>query len=85
MAKVKIYTTPTCVYCKMTKEFFVENKIEFEEINVAQDQQAAQEMVEKSGQMGVPVIVVTTEDGKEQVIVGFQKEQLATALTVAIA
>ncbi|MBW2995547.1 glutaredoxin family protein [Candidatus Woesearchaeota archaeon] len=73
--KVKIYSTPTCPYCTMAKEFLKENKIEFEDIDVAANQEAAKEMVEKSGQMGVPVIIVGDE-----IIVGFDKEKLKKAL-----
>lgn len=77
MAKhdVTIYTTPTCVYCKLTKEFFKQNAVDFKEVNVAADEQAAMKMIEKSGQMGVPVIDV---DGK--IIVGYDKEALKSAL-----
>ena len=70
-----IYTTPTCVYCKLTKEFFKQNKVDYKEINVAEDEQAAMKMIEKSGQMGVPVIEI---DGK--IIVGYDKEALKQAL-----
>jgi len=73
--EVKIYTTPTCVYCKMTKEFFKQNSVDYKEINVAADEKAAAEMIEKSGQMGVPVIDV---DGK--IIVGYDREALKKAL-----
>ena len=56
MPEVKIYTTPPCVYCKMAKAYFKENSIEYKEVDVASDLKARQEMIEKSGQMGVPVI-----------------------------
>ncbi len=75
MAKVKVYSTPTCPWCVKVKEFLKENKIGFEEINVAGDENAAQEMFNKSGQMGVPV---TDIDGK--IIVGFDKPKLKKAL-----
>jgi len=76
MAKqVKIYSTPTCPYCKMTKQFLKENKIEFTDINVADDEAAAKEMVEKSGQMGVPVL-----DIEGEMIVGFDKVKIKKAL-----
>jgi len=73
--KVTVYSTPTCPYCTMAKDFLKENKIEFEDVDVSNDQKRAQEMVEKSGQMGVPVIDV---DG--EIIVGFDKEKLEKAL-----
>lgn len=72
---VTIYSTPTCPYCHMAKDFLKENKVKFKDINIAEDQKAAQEMIEKSGQMGVPVIEV---DGK--LVVGFDKETLKKEL-----
>ena len=73
---VKIYSTPTCPYCKMVQEYLKEKDVEFEYIDVAADQKAANEMIEKSGQMGVPVIDI---DGK--IIVGFNKEEIEKALS----
>lgn len=69
--KVKIYSTPTCPYCRMTKEYLKEKKIAFEDVNVAADKAKAQEMIDRSGQMGVPVVDI---DGK--LIIGFDKEEL---------
>mgnify|MGYP001220980448 CR=1 FL=1 len=77
MADVTIYTTPTCVYCKTAKEFFKENNIEYEEKNVAEDEQARDAMVEKSGQLGVPVI-----DVKGDIVIGFDKAKLSELLGV---
>jgi glutaredoxin-like YruB-family protein len=77
MAKVTIYSTPTCVYCKMAKEFFAKNNIVYEERNVAADEVARNEMFAKSHQMGVPVIDI---DGK--IIVGFDKKTLEEALGI---
>ncbi len=71
MAKVKIYSTPTCVYCKMAKEFFDKNNVEYTDFNVAEDEVARNEMVEKSGQMGVPVIMIDDE-----MTVGFDQEKI---------
>ena len=68
---VIIYTTPTCVYCKAAKKFFAENNIEYREHNVAENEAALDEMVEKTGQMGVPVIDV---NGK--IVIGFNKDKL---------
>jgi len=67
--KVIVYSTPSCPYCVYAKEYFTENKIAFEEINVAVDRVRAQEMVSKSGQMGVPVIDIGGE-----IVVGYQPE-----------
>jgi len=73
--KIIIYTTPTCPYCQQAKAFFKEKGLNYEEKNVAADQIAAQEMIEKSGQMGVPVIEI---DGK--IIVGFDRAELEKAI-----
>ncbi len=75
MAKVTIYSTPTCGYCNMAKDFFKENDIEFEEFNVAEDEEKRNEMIQKSGQMGVPVIYVDDE-----MSVGFDKARLTELL-----
>ncbi|MDD5438241.1 MAG: Uxx-star family glutaredoxin-like (seleno)protein [Patescibacteria group bacterium] len=68
---VTIYTTPTCPYCKLAKDFFKEKGIAFSEIDVASDPAAANEMVKKSGQMGVPVIEVNS-----QIVVGWNQAAL---------
>lgn len=77
MPKVTIYTTPTCVYCKMTKAFFKENNVQYEEKDVSTDRAAADEMIKKSNQMGVPVIDI---DGK--ILAGFDKEGLSQLLNI---
>ena len=77
MADVTIYTTPTCVYCKAVKEFFKENNVEYDEKNVAEDEQARDAMVEKSGQLGVPVI-----DVKGNIVIGFDEKKLSELLGV---
>jgi glutaredoxin 3 len=73
--KVLIYSTPTCPYCKQAKDFFKLNNVKYTEVDVANDEKKAEEMIEKSGQMGVPVIDI---DG--QIIVGFDKGALKKAL-----
>lgn len=78
MAKrVEIYSTPTCPFCIRTKQFLKENNIQFEDIDVSEDQAKAQAMIEKSGQMGVPVI-----DIEGEIIVGFDKEKIKEALGI---
>jgi len=79
MAEVTIYSTPTCGYCTLAKDFLQEKGVEFTEIDVSVDQQKAQEMVEKTGQMGVPVIIIN-KDGQEEVLVGFDQVQLTNLL-----
>ncbi|MBI4176118.1 MAG: thioredoxin family protein [Candidatus Aenigmarchaeota archaeon] len=72
---VKIYTTSTCPYCRMAKDLFKKKSISYEEINVEGNPAAANEMVRKSGQMGVPVIDI---NGK--IIVGFNRSEIEAAL-----
>jgi len=74
---VKIYSTPTCPWCMKTKEFLKEHKIKFSDIDVSKNSRAAHEMVDKSGQMGVPVIDI---DGK--IIVGFDEAELRKTLKI---
>lgn len=72
---VKIYSTPSCVYCRLAKDFFRQNNVKFEEFNVAEDTEKAREMIEKSGQQGVPVI-----DINGAIIVGFDRLAIKEAL-----
>lgn len=73
--KVMIYSTPTCPFCIRAKQFLKDSKVAFEDIDVSEDQEKAQEMIKKSGQMGVPVLDI---DGK--IIVGFDKEKINDAI-----
>jgi glutaredoxin 3 len=75
---VKIYTTPTCPYCAMAKKFLMEHNVTYTEINVAADTKAAQEIIDKTGQMGVPVLEI---GGK--LIVGFDLDEIKGALGIA--
>ena len=72
---VKIYTTPSCTYCTKAKKYLKENRVTFTEYNVAKDLRRADEMVKKSGQMGVPVI-----DIHGKVLVGFNQPEIDKAL-----
>jgi glutaredoxin 3 len=69
--RVVIYSTPTCPYCKRAKDYLTRKGIPYREYNVAADRDAAKEMVKKSGQMGVPVILIGDE-----VLIGFNQTQL---------
>ena len=75
MPQVIVYSTPTCPYCDMAKNFLKENKVEFSEFDVSIDQENAQEMIRKSGQTGVPVLDI---DGT--IIVGFDVDRIKAAL-----
>ena len=79
---IKIYSTPSCPYCHLAKQYFVNRKVDFTEIDVAKDQKKAQEMVELSGQMGGPVIVIDDQSlpAGRQVIVGFDQEKIEAIL-----
>lgn len=81
--KVTIYTTKTCGYCKATKEFFAEHNIAYTEIDVSNDQAQARAMIERSGQMGVPVILIG-DTPNEQMIIGYDREALAQALSISL-
>jgi len=78
-AQVKIYTTPVCPYCQMAKEFMKDQGVSYEEIDVTKSQPALQEMIQKSGQMGVPVLDI---NGK--ITVGFNRKVLADLLGVKL-
>lgn len=77
MKNVTIYSTPTCSYCKAAKDFFQENNVDYTEYDVAADMEKRQEMVEKSGQMGVPVIVIG-----DDMVVGFDKDKISQMLGI---
>jgi glutaredoxin-like YruB-family protein len=77
MKKVKIYTTPTCIYCKLAKEFFKKNKIKYEEFDVSEDEKARDEMIRKTQQLGVPVIEINSE-----IIIGFDKSRIEKILNL---
>lgn len=74
---VRVYSTSTCPYCVTLKAFLEEKNIEFEDIDVSQDKAALDEMVKKSGQLGVPVVDI---DG--QIVVGFDKEKISELLGI---
>ncbi len=80
MVKVTIYTTTTCPYCKMEKEYLDAKGVKYETVVIDHDKKAAQEMLEKSGQLGVPFTVITKEDGHSESILGFDREKLDDVL-----
>lgn len=73
---ITIYSTKTCGFCKAAKDFLGSHQVAYTEIDVGQNQAKAREMIEKSGQMGVPVILVG-EGQNQEIIVGFDQERLA--------
>lgn len=74
---VVIYSTPTCHFCQMAKEFFKEKGVEYTDLNVAEDMEKRQEMIEMTGQMGVPVIKMG-----DDVVIGFDKDKVAGILGI---
>ena len=82
---VTIYSTPTCHFCQMTKDFLKEKGIGYTEYNVASDLEKRQEMIQKSGQMGVPVIFVgdsSNPSRQAEMIIGFDQERLVSSLGI---
>jgi len=77
MAKVKLYSTSSCPYCVALEGFLEENKIEFEKIDVSQNEESMKMIVEKTGQMGVPVIDI---DG--ELVVGFDRKKIVELLNI---
>ena len=74
---VKVYSTPTCPYCHTLKAFLKEKGVEFQDIDVSQDEKALNEMIDKSSQMGVPVSDI---DG--QIVIGFDREKICQLLKI---
>ena len=74
---VKVFSTVSCPYCITLKEFLKEKGVQFEDIDVSEDEKAQEEMIEKSGQMGVPVVEINGE-----IVVGFDKEKISNLLGI---
>ncbi len=75
--KIRIFTTPACPYCFTLMEFFKERNIEFEEIDVSQDEKARQEMIEKSGKMEAPILEIDSE-----IVIGFDRKKIEELLNL---
>ena len=75
MPEITVYTTSTCPWCRMLKDYLTDKKVKFRNIDVGMDSKAAKDMVDKSGQMGVPQIEING-----RIIVGFDKEELEKEL-----
>ncbi len=81
--KVRIFTTSSCPWCHKTKEFFKKNKVKYEELDVGSDEKARNEMIQMTGQLGVPVVEITKEGSKKPtVIIGFDQEALEEELEI---
>ncbi|MDB5239011.1 MAG: putative glutaredoxin [Candidatus Parcubacteria bacterium] len=77
MKEIVIYSTPTCVYCNMAKTFFKSNGVAYKDFNVAADLDKRKEMIDKTGQMGVPVI-----DMGGEIVVGFDESKIREVLNI---
>ncbi|MBY0473149.1 glutaredoxin family protein [Patescibacteria group bacterium] len=77
MKPVTIYTTPTCHFCKLAKEFFAEKNVPFTAYDVSTDAQKREEMIQMTGQLGVPVIQIG-----DDLMVGFDREKVAAKLGI---
>ncbi|OGB74785.1 hypothetical protein A2810_00530 [candidate division Kazan bacterium RIFCSPHIGHO2_01_FULL_49_10] len=75
-----IYSTPTCGYCRLLKDWLTEQGVAFENVDVAMDPKRGQEMIQKTGQMGVPVSLITLADNREEIILGFDQRRIAALL-----
>jgi glutaredoxin 3 len=75
--KVKVFTSPSCPYCFTLKAYLKEHKVEFEEIDVSQDEKAREEIVEKTGRMELPVIQID-----DKIVAGFDKEKICKLLDI---
>ena len=75
--KIRIFSTPSCPYCITLKQFLKQHDFEFEDIDVSKDEKALEEMIQKSGQMGVPVIEI-----EDKIVVGFDKEKIVNILNI---
>lgn len=83
MAKVKVYSTTTCPYCKMLKEYLKEKNISYEDVLVDQQPDQMQSFVDTCGSMSVPCTHITKDDGTEMKILGFDKEKIDRALGIS--
>ena len=82
MAKVTMYTTRTCPFCLMQKDYFADKNIQFREILVDENPDEAMKMIEISGQMGVPFTVIDRDDGQRVTILGFDRHKIDEALGI---
>ncbi len=78
--RVTVYTSNTCAYCPMVKQYLYMKGHNFEEVNIEDDPGAQQEMIQMTGQARVPVVVVTDDDGSQDVTVGYNVGRLASSL-----
>lgn len=83
MATITIYSTATCGFCKMLKSYLQSKDIPYNEKHADEDQKLAEELYEKSGQLGVPFTIIEKDDGSEEKILGFDRQKIDAALGLA--
>ncbi len=83
MSNITIYSTATCGYCKMLKSYLQSKDISYDEKHADQDQKLAEELYEKSGQLGVPFTIIQKDDGSEEKILGFDRPKINAALGIS--
>lgn len=82
--KYMVYSTPVCPHCDSLKKWLNENQISYEGIDIAADPARGQEMIQKTGQMGVPVSIITFSDNREEIIIGFNRARLSSLLGIGL-
>ncbi len=83
MSKITIYSTATCGYCKMLKSYLQSKDIKYNVKMADEDPSIAKELMEKSGQLGVPFTIIETDEGKEEMILGFDRHKIDSILKLA--
>lgn len=83
MPKITIYTTATCAYCMRLKSYLQSKDIAYEEKHADQDRKLAEELYEKSGQLGVPFTIIEKHDGSQESILGFDKAKVDHVLGIS--
>ena len=81
MSKITVFSAPNCPYCNQVKKFLDQADLEYEEINLGDKPEKAEQLVKKTGQMGVPVTIIKKEDD-EKIIIGFNQEKLSKILDI---
>lgn len=79
---ITVFSTSTCAYCPMVKKWLNIKGYQYDEVNLDQDATRQQEMIQKSGQMAVPVTIIEKDDGRESIVVGYNIGQLVSATAV---
>jgi len=79
----KVYSTATCVYCKLLKDWLKRHNVPYQEIDLSSNPSLGQEMVQKTGQIGVPVSIITLADQREEILLGFDPEHLSQVLGIS--